>query len=146
MAEIHATDLSIATAAARDIAPRKSLWQRFEPTALGAGTIVVLLLAWQFLPEFIPMKAGTKLFFAVPSQIAGTLWTIRRSGRGGPILLAALFAFEIANAPFWPRHSTGDLITTIAYGGVALAGLLVAAPVIFDTRTNEARTTAQARA
>ena len=27
-----------------------------------------LLLVWQFLPYFVPMKAGTKLFFTVPSQ------------------------------------------------------------------------------
>ena len=32
MAEIHATDLAIVTAAVRDTAPRKSLWRRIEPT------------------------------------------------------------------------------------------------------------------
>jgi hypothetical protein len=109
-------------------------------------SLIALLLALAEIADafFVSFPPGPAVFATL--LLAGTLWTIRRSGRGGPILLAALFAFEIANAPFWPRHSTGDLITTIAYGGVALAGLLVAAPVIFDTRTNEARTTAQARA
>jgi len=27
------------------------VWQRFEPTILGTGTIVLLLLIWQFLPD-----------------------------------------------------------------------------------------------
>src|SRR6266851_4002376 len=81
MTEIQADDLTIAVVspAGRDV-PRKSPWQRFEPTVLGAGTIVLLLLIWQFLPDFVPMKAGTKLFFTVPSHIAGTLWTMFATG------------------------------------------------------------------
>jgi ABC-type nitrate/sulfonate/bicarbonate transport system permease component len=98
MAEIQATDLAIATAAVRDTAPRKSLWRRFEPTALGAGTIVALLLAWQYLPEFIPMKAGTKLFFAVPSQIAKTLWTMLATGSIWKPLGVSASAFAIGLA------------------------------------------------
>ena len=98
MAEIHATDLAIPATATHDAAPRKSLWRRFEPTALGAGTIVVLLLAWQFLPEFIPMKAGTKLFFAVPSQIAGTLWTMFATGSIWKPLGVSASAFAIGLA------------------------------------------------
>ena len=35
---------------------------------------------WQFLPDLVPMKAGTKLFFTVPSQIAGTLWQMFATG------------------------------------------------------------------
>ena len=105
--------------------------------------LIALLLALAEIADafFVSFPPGPAVFATL--LLAGTLWTTRRSGRGGPILLAALFAFEIANAPFWPRHGTGDLITTIAYGVVALAGLLVAAPVIFDTRKNETRTTAQ---
>jgi hypothetical protein len=105
--------------------------------------LIALLLALAEIADafFVSFPPGPAVFATL--LLAGTLWTIRRSGRGGPILLAALFAFEIANAPFWPRHSTGDLITTIAYSVVALAGLLVAAPVIFDTRKNETRTAAQ---
>ena len=60
--------------------PAKQLWRRVEPTALGATSIVVLLAVWQFLPDLVPMKAGTKLFFAVPSDIAGTLWTMFATG------------------------------------------------------------------
>ena len=71
--------------------------------------------------------------------LAGTLWTIRRDGRGGPSLLAALFAFEIANAPFWPRHGTGDWVTSVAYGLAAVAGLLLATRAIFGARHNETR-------
>ena len=82
MTEIQATDVILAAtvAADDDAAPRKSVWQRFEPTVLGTGTIVLLLLVWQFLPDFVPMKAGTKLFFTVPSHIAGTLWTMFATG------------------------------------------------------------------
>ena len=56
------------------------MWRRFEPTVLGTGTIVLLLLVWQFLPDFVPMKAGTKLFFTTPSQIVGTLWRLFATG------------------------------------------------------------------
>ena len=59
---------------------RDRLWRRIEPTALGAGSIVLLLLVWQFLPDLVPMKAGTKLFFTVPSEIAGTLWQMFATG------------------------------------------------------------------
>jgi NitT/TauT family transport system permease protein len=79
--EVHATDVSIAAAPQADLgAPRKSLWARSEPTVLGTGTIVVLLLVWQFLPDLVPLKEGTKLFFAVPSQVAGTLWKMFATG------------------------------------------------------------------
>jgi NitT/TauT family transport system permease protein len=61
-------------------APPRRLWRRLEPTALGAGSIVLLLLAWQFLPDLFPMKVGTKLFFTVPSQIGGTLWRMFSTG------------------------------------------------------------------
>jgi ABC-type nitrate/sulfonate/bicarbonate transport system permease component len=82
MTEIQATDVILAStvAADDDAAPRKSVWRRFEPTILGTGTIVLLLLVWQFLPDFVPMKAGTKLFFTVPSHVAGTLWTMFATG------------------------------------------------------------------
>jgi len=81
MAEIHVADVDIAAAAADDLAaPHKSLWRRFEPTILGAGTIVVMLLVWEFLPRIVPMKEGTKLFFTVPSRIVGTLWTMFATG------------------------------------------------------------------
>ncbi len=72
MAEIQAADVTLA-AAGEPAAPGRNAWQRLEPAALGTGTIVALLLFWQFLPDIVPLKAGTKLFFAVPSQVAGAL-------------------------------------------------------------------------
>jgi NitT/TauT family transport system permease protein len=78
MAELQA---DFATAGPADAAaPAARLWRRVEPTALGAGSIVLLLLLWQFLPDLVPMKAGTKLFFTVPSEIAGTLWQMFATG------------------------------------------------------------------
>jgi hypothetical protein len=102
--------------------------------------LIALLLALAEIADafFVSFPPGPAVFAAL--LLAGMLWTMRRGGRGGPSILAALFIFEIANAPFWPRHSTGDWISTIAYALVALAGLLVAGPVIFDTREHETRT------
>ena len=62
------------------VAPRVSLWRRAEPTMLGISGIVELLVAWELLPHLVTMKAGTKMFFAPPSQVAGTLWTMFVSG------------------------------------------------------------------
>lgn len=82
MAEMQAVDMHGAGPDRADelVAPAGSLWQRIEPTALGAGSIALLLAVWQFLPDFVPMKAGTKLFFTVPSAIAGTLWRMFATG------------------------------------------------------------------
>jgi NitT/TauT family transport system permease protein len=81
MADIQAAPVTVAPPhAAAAAIPRRSLRQRFEPTLLGTGTIIILLLVWQLFPDFVPMKAGTKLFFAVPSQVAGTLWTMFATG------------------------------------------------------------------
>ena len=97
MTEIQATDVILASTVAADdnAAPRKSVWRRFEPTILGTGTIVLLLLVWQFLPDFVPMKAGTKLFFTVPSHIAGTLWTMFATGSIWAPLGVSASAFAI---------------------------------------------------
>jgi hypothetical protein len=103
-------------------------------------SVIALLLALAEIADafFVSFPPGPAVFAVL--LLAGALWTMRKGGRGGPSFLAALFVFEIANAPFWPRHGTGDWITTIAYALVALAGLLVAGPVIFDTRKHETRT------
>jgi ABC-type nitrate/sulfonate/bicarbonate transport system permease component len=97
MTEIQATDVILASTVAADdaAAPRKNAWQRFEPTILGTGTIVLLLLVWQFLPDFVPMKAGTKLFFTVPSHIAGTLWTMFATGSVWAPLGVSASAFAV---------------------------------------------------
>ena len=47
---------------------------------LGAGSIVLLLLVWELLPQLVTLSAGTKLFFTTPSQIAGTLWNMIVTG------------------------------------------------------------------
>jgi len=62
------------------VAPTKSVWRRFEPTILGTGSIVALLLVWELVPHLVPISAGTKLFFTTPGQIVGTLWTMFASG------------------------------------------------------------------
>jgi ABC-type nitrate/sulfonate/bicarbonate transport system permease component len=96
MTEIQADDLIVTAASSPDSdAPRKSVWRRFEPTILGTGTIVLLLLVWQFLPNFVPMKAGTKLFFTVPSHIADTLWTMFATGSIWKPLGVSASAFAI---------------------------------------------------
>ena len=67
MAETQTLDASVTGRERIDAAPGRRLWRRLEPMAYGTGSIVVLLLVWQFGPYFFPLKAGTKLFFAVPS-------------------------------------------------------------------------------
>jgi NitT/TauT family transport system permease protein len=99
MTEIQAADVEIAATTADDAgAPRKGVWRRFEPTILGTGTIVLLLLVWEFLPRIVPMKEGTKLFFAVPSQIAGTLWDMFATGMIWAPLGVSASAFAIGLA------------------------------------------------
>lgn len=80
MAETQTLDARVAALGGADAAPRRSLWRRIEPTAWGVASFVVLLLVWQIVPYFVPLKPGTRLFFTVPSQIAGTLWQMIVSG------------------------------------------------------------------
>lgn len=97
MSEMQAVDVNVAAVAPADdlAAPTKSLWQRFEPNILGASSIVVLLLVWEIVPQVVTMKAGTKLFFTVPSEIAGTLWDMFATGSvWGPLSVSA-YAFAI---------------------------------------------------
>ncbi len=84
-----------AVLAAEERAQPRSPWRRLEPTVLGAGTIVALLLVWQFLPAFIPMKAGTRLFFTVPSEVARTLWEMIATGQIWAPLGVSAGAFAI---------------------------------------------------
>src|ERR1700688_4697237 len=99
MTEIQADALIITAGSPADNdAPRKSVWRRFEPTILGTGTIFLLLLVWQFLPDFVPMKAGTKLFFTGRSHIAGTLWDMFAAGSIWKPLGVSASAFAIGLA------------------------------------------------
>ena len=102
MSEIQAVDANVAAVAPVDdlAAPRKGMWQRFEPAILGCGSIAVLLLVWEFLPRLITMQEGTKLFFTVPSEIGGTLWRMFATGAiWGPLSVSAsAFAIGLAIA------------------------------------------------
>ena len=105
--------------------------------------IAVLLAVGEYVDAFfISFPAGAAGFATL--LLLAVLWT-RRGGLGGPIVAAALFAFEDVNAPSWPRTGLGDWITTIAYGGVALAGLLVALAVIKQSLRTRGTKTAPAR-
>jgi len=89
---------SVAADRADDATPARSLSQRIEPTALGAVSIVLLLGIWQIVPYYVPLKPGTKLFFTVPSQIAGTLWEMFASGSVWAPLGVSATAFAIGLA------------------------------------------------
>jgi ABC-type nitrate/sulfonate/bicarbonate transport system permease component len=79
MTETRALDADIAPS--DDLgAPARGLWKRFEPTALGAGSIVALLVVWELVPHLVTLSPGTKLFFTTPSQVAGTLWAMFATG------------------------------------------------------------------
>src|SRR3989442_7854099 len=93
--------------------------------------IALLLAVGEYVDAFfISFPAGAAGFATL--LLLAVFW-IRRGGLRGPIAAAALFAFEDANAPFWPRSGLRDWITTIAYSGVALSGLLVALFLIPDS-------------
>lgn len=95
--------------------------------------IALLLAAGEIVDAFfISFPAGAAVFAAL--LIVGVLWT-RRGGIGGPILIAVLCVFEIANAPSWPRDTVGEWISMTGFAVVALAGLLVAIGVILATRS-----------
>jgi NitT/TauT family transport system permease protein len=97
MAETQTLDAKVAARDRADeaAAPRRSLWRRIEPTALGTGSIALLLLVWQVLPYFVPLKAGTKLFFTVPSAVAGALWRMIATGAIWAPLGVSATAFAI---------------------------------------------------
>jgi NitT/TauT family transport system permease protein len=97
MSELQAVDANVAAVAPVDelAAPRKGMWQRFEPAVLGFGSIVVLLLVWELLPRLITMQEGTKLFFTVPSEVGGTLWRMFATGTIWEPLGVSASAFAI---------------------------------------------------
>src|ERR1700761_649239 len=95
MAETQTLDPRVAALDRPEDAPRRRLWRRIEPTAWGTASIVVLLLVWQFVPYFVPLKAGTRLFFTVPSQVAATLWQMIVSGSLWAPLGVSATAFAI---------------------------------------------------
>jgi NitT/TauT family transport system permease protein len=97
MAEIQVLSPSVAALdrGEPDVVPARSLWRRIEPAALGTFSIVALLLVWQLVPYFVPMKSGTKLFFTVPSAVAVTLWQMIVTGSLWAPLGVSATAFAI---------------------------------------------------
>jgi ABC-type nitrate/sulfonate/bicarbonate transport system permease component len=75
--------------------PSSALRQRVESFTLGGAAIVLLLLVWQFLPRFLPLQPGTRLFFTVPSRIAGALWQMFATGSIWAPLGVSATAFAI---------------------------------------------------
>src|SRR4051812_21714327 len=61
-------------------APARSLWRQIEPVALGAGSIVLLLVLWEVLPHLMTLGAGTKMYFTTPSRVGVTLWNMIVTG------------------------------------------------------------------
>jgi ABC-type nitrate/sulfonate/bicarbonate transport system permease component len=82
MSQSSALDAELAASAPADdqIAPAETTWRRFEPTILGTTSIVVLLLVWELTPHLVTISAGRKMFFATPSEIAVTLWSMFAAG------------------------------------------------------------------
>jgi NitT/TauT family transport system permease protein len=76
----RALDAHLRAPAAQEAVPGVTPWKRCEPMLLGLGSIVLLLAVWELAPHVFTVSAGTKLFLATPSQIAGTLWTMFASG------------------------------------------------------------------
>jgi hypothetical protein len=72
MAETQAVDLDLSAVGSARVVT-SAFKQRVESTVLGTAVIVLLLIIWELLPYFAPMKQGTRLFFTVPSRILATL-------------------------------------------------------------------------
>jgi len=71
---------AVIAAPSESFIPPRGAWRRIEPTALGIFGIAAPLVLWELVPHIIELKAGTKLFFAPPSQVAVTLWQMFASG------------------------------------------------------------------
>ena len=69
-----------ATPEEADAPAAASRWRRAEPTIFGLAGIGFALILWEAVPYLVTMKAGTKLFFTPPSQVATTLWQLFASG------------------------------------------------------------------
>lgn len=89
----RALDLDIGARAGRLLTP--ALRQRIESVALGTLTIVLLLVIWELLPHFLPLRQGTRLFFTVPSRIFATLWQMLATGTIWAPLGVSAAAFAI---------------------------------------------------
>ena len=97
MAETQALDLDLSAVGSTRVAT-SAFKQRIESMALGTAVIVLLLIIWELLPYFVPMKQGTRLFFTVPSRILATLWQMFASGSIWAPLGVSATAFAIGLA------------------------------------------------
>jgi ABC-type nitrate/sulfonate/bicarbonate transport system permease component len=97
MAEIQALGLDLSAVGSARVVT-SAFKQRVESMALGTAVIVVLLIIWELLPYFVPMKQGTRLFFTVPSRIIATLWQMFASGSIWAPLGVSATAFAIGLA------------------------------------------------
>jgi len=97
MAETQAIDLDLSPVGSARVAT-SAFKQRVESMALGTAVIVLLLIIWELLPYFVPMKQGTRLFFTVPSRILATLWQMFASGSIWAPLGVSASAFAIGLA------------------------------------------------
>jgi ABC-type nitrate/sulfonate/bicarbonate transport system permease component len=97
MAETQTLDLDLSAVGSARIAT-SAFKQRVESMALGTAVIVVLLIIWELLPYFMPMKQGTRLFFTVPSRIIAKLWQMFASGSIWAPLGVSATAFAIGLA------------------------------------------------
>jgi len=97
MAETQAVDLDLGAVGSTRVAT-SAFKQRVESMALGTAVIVLLLIIWELLPYFVPMKQGTRLFFTVPSRILGALWQMFASGSIWAPLGVSATAFAIGLA------------------------------------------------
>jgi ABC-type nitrate/sulfonate/bicarbonate transport system permease component len=79
----HRVDVAfdgLAAGQAEESAPAAGRWRQAEPAILGLLGILGVLLVWEAVPYLVTMKAGTKLFFTPPSQVAVTLWDLFAGG------------------------------------------------------------------
>jgi ABC-type nitrate/sulfonate/bicarbonate transport system permease component len=97
MAETQALDLDLGAVGSTRVAT-SAFKQRVESMALGTAVIVLMLIIWELLPYFVPMKQGTRLFFTVPSRILATLWQMFASGSIWAPLGVSATAFAIGLA------------------------------------------------
>jgi len=97
MAETQALDLDLSPVGSARVAT-SAFKQRVESTVLGTAVTVLLLIIWELLPYFAPMKQGTRLFFTVPSRILATLWQMFASGSIWAPLGVSASAFAIGLA------------------------------------------------
>ena len=71
----------------------KTFVEANESAIFGGGFILLMLGLWELVPHIVTLSAGTKLFFATPSQIAVTLYKLFASGEIWPALQFSGTAF-----------------------------------------------------